>query len=192
MRVKLCGITNSDDAQTAVELGADALGFVFAKSPRQVTQEQARDIITGIRDVRNSQGIKPKDALEVRIVQTDKAQTLLQTPGWTEICMKLANLSSLASTEDENINGINFISQTEKCIVCLEEAVDVEASLAEKAKELEYQEGFVASVQAKLSNERFVSGAPAAVVEKERAKLADGQERIKILQEEMERLRQLR
>jgi valyl-tRNA synthetase len=154
--------------------------------------EQARDIITGIRDVRNRQGIKPKDALEVRIVQSDKAQSLLQTPGWTDICMKLANLSTLASTEDENINGINFISQTEKCIVCMEEAVDVEASLAEKAKELEYQEGFVASVQAKLSNERFVSGAPAAVVEKERAKLADGQERIKILQEEMERLRQLR
>ncbi len=45
MRVKICGITNSEDAQAAVESGADALGFVFAKSPRQVTREQARDII---------------------------------------------------------------------------------------------------------------------------------------------------
>ena len=45
MRVKICGITNVEDAQTAVEYGADALGFVFAKSPRQVTKEQARDII---------------------------------------------------------------------------------------------------------------------------------------------------
>lgn len=41
----MCGITNSEDAQAAVESGADALGFVFAKSPRQVTKEQARDII---------------------------------------------------------------------------------------------------------------------------------------------------
>ncbi|MBM4065752.1 MAG: phosphoribosylanthranilate isomerase [Planctomycetes bacterium] len=45
MRVKICGITSSKDAHAAVECGADALGFVFAKSPRQVTKEQARDII---------------------------------------------------------------------------------------------------------------------------------------------------
>jgi phosphoribosylanthranilate isomerase len=45
MRVKICGITNNEDAQAAVEYGADALGYVFAKSPRQVTKEQARDII---------------------------------------------------------------------------------------------------------------------------------------------------
>src|SRR3972149_918550 len=45
MRVKICGITNREDAHAAIELGADALGFVFAKSPRQVTREHARDII---------------------------------------------------------------------------------------------------------------------------------------------------
>ena len=45
MRVKICGITNNEDAHAAVESGADALGFVFAKSPRQVAREQARDII---------------------------------------------------------------------------------------------------------------------------------------------------
>ncbi len=48
MRVKICGITSSEDAQAAVESGADALGFVFAKSPRQVTRELARDIIAEI------------------------------------------------------------------------------------------------------------------------------------------------
>ena len=48
MRVKICGITNNEDAHAAVECGADALGFVFAKSPRQVTKEQARDIVKNL------------------------------------------------------------------------------------------------------------------------------------------------
>ena len=48
MRVKICGITNSEDAQDAVELGADALGFVFTKSPRQIIKEQAGDIIRNL------------------------------------------------------------------------------------------------------------------------------------------------
>ena len=48
MRVKICGITNNEDAHAAVEYGADALGFVFAKSPRQITKEQARDIINNL------------------------------------------------------------------------------------------------------------------------------------------------
>ena len=48
MRVKICGITNREDAHAAIELGADALGFVFAKSPRQVTKDQSRDIIRNL------------------------------------------------------------------------------------------------------------------------------------------------
>lgn len=48
MRVKICGITNSEDAQAAVDSGADALGFVFVKSPRQVTKEQAGEIIENL------------------------------------------------------------------------------------------------------------------------------------------------
>ena len=48
VRVKICGIINNEDAHAAVEYGADALGFVFAKSPRQVTKEHARDIVKNL------------------------------------------------------------------------------------------------------------------------------------------------
>ena len=48
VRVKICGITNPQDASMAVEMGVDALGFIFAPSPRQITPEKARDIIRSI------------------------------------------------------------------------------------------------------------------------------------------------
>ncbi len=150
--------------------------------------EQAKDIITNIRDIRNKNGIKMKDELDVYLVKSDRSDALLTQSGWSDICIKLGNLKQIAVTEDENTSGIGFISGTEKCIVVMEQAMDVAAELDEKRKELVYQRGFVASVQGKLSNERFVSGAPEAVVAKEQAKLADGQERIKILEEDIKRL----
>ena len=150
--------------------------------------EQAKDIITNIRDIRNKNSIKMKDELDVFLVKSDRSDVLLTQSGWSDICIKLGNLKQIAITADENTPGIGFISGTEKCIVVMEQAMDVAAELDEKRKELEYQIGFVASVQGKLRNERFVSGAPEAVVAKEKAKLADGQERIKILEDDIRRL----
>ena len=150
--------------------------------------EQAKDIITNIRDIRNKNGLKNKEELEVVIVKSKRAEALIAMDGWAEICIKLANLSNIEITTDESIKGVGFISGTEKCIVILEKEVDLEKETLEKVTEIEYQKGFVASVQAKLNNERFVSGAPAIVVEKEKAKLADGLERIRILEDELKRL----
>ena len=73
----------------------------------------------------------------------------------------------------------------------IQSEANVDDQLEEKKRELTYQQGFVQSVRAKLENERFVSGAPAAVVEKERAKLADGLERMKLLEEDIARLEKL-
>jgi valyl-tRNA synthetase len=82
-----------------------------------------------------------------------------------------------------------FISGTEKCILGITLQEDSSEMVEEIIKELEYQKGFVASVLKKLENERFVSGAPAEVVEREKAKLADGNERIKILEEQLTNLK---
>ncbi len=150
--------------------------------------EQAKEIITNIRDIRNKNGIKNAETLDVVIVKSDRAATLMALDGWSDICIKLANLASIKITDEEHANGVAFISGTEKCIVLMSVEVDTEIAIEEKTKELEYQKGFVKSVQAKLNNERFVSGAPAAVVEKEQAKLADGLERVRILEDELRRL----
>ena len=132
------------------------------------------------------------DKLEVYIIQSERSEALFNQSGWKEICIKSANLSDITITTDENVAGIGFISGTEKCIVAINQELDIDAQMEEKTKELQYQLGFVASVEAKLNNERFVSGAPAAVVEKEKAKLADGQERIKILKDDLARLEEMK
>ena len=150
--------------------------------------EQAKDIITAIRDIRNKQGIKAKDLLDVYIINSDRSKNLMDTAGWDVICIKSASLNHIQLTDDDSISGISFISGTEKCIVSLKQEIDIQSQIEEKKKELDYQLGFVASVQKKLENERFVSGAPKDVVDKERAKLKDGQERVKILEEEINRL----
>ncbi|MBK8346620.1 MAG: valine--tRNA ligase [Saprospiraceae bacterium] len=154
--------------------------------------EQAKEMITNIRDIRNKNGIKMMDKLEVYIIQSERSEALFNQSGWKEICIKSANLSDISITTDENVAGIGFISGTEKCIVAINQELDIDAQMEEKTKELQYQLGFVASVEAKLNNERFVSGAPAAVVEKEKAKLADGQERIKILKDDLARLEEMK
>ncbi|MBC7884531.1 MAG: valine--tRNA ligase [Saprospiraceae bacterium] len=150
--------------------------------------EQAKDIITGIRDIRNKNAIKMKDELEVFMVKSSRSVALLDQKGWADICVKLGNLKNIAITTDENTKGIGFISGTEKCIIVIEQVMDIDSQIEEKKKELIYQRGFVSSVEAKLNNERFMGGAPVDVVDKERAKMADGLERIRILEEDMIRL----
>jgi valyl-tRNA synthetase len=122
------------------------------------------------------------------MVRSDRALALMDQKGWSDICVKLAYLNHISLTDNDGLAGIGFISGTEKCIVPMNQDIDVEAQLEEKTKELEYQKGFLKSVDAKLNNERFVSGAPAAVVDKERAKKADAEERIRILEDEIARL----
>jgi valyl-tRNA synthetase len=102
--------------------------------------------------------------------------------------VKLAVLSDLAFTETEVPNSKSFVAGTEKYYVELRQEIDVEAERTKNQKELEYYRGFVRSIEGKLSNERFVAGAPAQVVENERKKLADGQARIQILEEMLRRL----
>ena len=100
----------------------------------------------------------------------------------------MAVLSELTLSADEPANAKSFISGTDQYYVALELKIDVAAECAKFKTELEYQRGFIRSIEAKLSNERFVSSAPAPVVENERKKQADGLARIAILEESLAKL----
>jgi valyl-tRNA synthetase len=147
--------------------------------------ETAKNIITGIRDIRNQNQVKPRDPLAVTVQDSDSARALFAQTGLREMVMKLAALDALEISNEEPANAKSFITGTEKYYVALNQTIDVEAERKKLAEELEYQRGFIRSIEGKLSNERFVSGAPPAVVENERKKLADGLARVKILEESL-------
>ncbi|GAB4490955.1 MAG: valine--tRNA ligase [Saprospiraceae bacterium] len=160
------------------------------KSDKALIQkvETAKDIISKIRDIRNQNQVKPRDPLAVFAASSDSAKALFAQAGLREMVEKLAVLSELTLSETEPASAKSFISGTEKYYVVLNKTIDKEAERQKLMAELEHQKGFVKSVEAKLSNERFVSSAPAQVVENERKKLADGLARIAILEESLAKL----
>jgi len=150
--------------------------------------EKAKDVISKVRDLRNQNQIKPRDPLALQVQESDSAKALFSQSGLTELVMKLATLSELTLSPDEPDNAKSFISGTDKYYVALNKEIDVAAESAKMTQELEYQRGFVRSIEGKLSNERFVSSAPAQVVENERKKLADGLARMAILEDSLAKM----
>ncbi len=150
--------------------------------------ESAKTIITGIRDIRNQNQVKPRDPLTVTVQDSDSARTLFAEEGFREMLMKMAVLESLELSSEAPASAKSFISGTDKFYVTLNQTIDIEAERKKLTEELEYQRGFIRSIEGKLSNERFVSSAPAAVVENERKKMADGLARVQILEESLSKL----
>lgn len=145
----------------------------------------AQDIVAKIRDARNSNGLKQKELLQLFIQESESTKTTFQREGLGNIIQKMAYLSELNFTQSEVDNSVAFLSGTGQYFLAINKTIDVTAERERLVKELEYAQGFVRSVEKKLSNERFVNNAPAAVVDKERKKLSDGQERIKRLEENL-------
>lgn len=148
--------------------------------------ERAKEVTSRVREIRNSKGISPKEALKLFVQQSNNSDELFQLEGLKAMIVKMANLTALETTPAEDVEStISFVAGTEKYFLEVHLEIDVEAERAKITKELERQRGFVKGVQKKLGNERFVNNAPAAVVKKERKKLADGEERIKRLEESL-------
>jgi len=151
--------------------------------------EKAKKLVSKVRETRNSKNLKPKEPLKLFVQKSEKITDFLQQIGILELVKKMAYLENFeVSTEESIENGVAFLSSDEKYFLELSIEIDVEAERDKLQKELEYQEGFVQSVSKKLSNERFVNNAPEAVVNNERKKLADGQDRIRILKESLANL----
>ncbi len=151
--------------------------------------EQLKDIVGKIRDLRNKNNIKQREPLELIAMDTPGAQAFLDYPGIRETLIKLSALDKLSLSQEAPQNAISFVSGTEQFYLVAEQKLDKDAERKRLESELEYARGFVASIEKKLDNERFVQNAPPAVVERERKKLSDGQERVAILMESLDALK---
>ena len=147
--------------------------------------ENVKEAISGIRNIRKEKNIPNKDALELKIQKGDKGYEAEFAP----VLQKMANLSSLEMVSEEVKGAASFRVKSSNFFVPMEGFIDVEEELKKLEEELKYAKGFLNSVIKKLSNERFVSNAPEAVVAKEKAKQADAEAKIKVLEERIASLK---
>ena len=153
--------------------------------------EYLKEIIAKVRDVRNKNGLKVRELLPLKMLKSARTQSLLSQKGWSDLLQSTAFLEGIQPIDEasKDVSDVAFVVGTDKFYITISKEVDVEEELKTVEADLEYQRGFVKSIEKKLSNERFVNNAPEAVVDKERKKLADGQKRIAMLEETLVRLK---
>ena len=147
--------------------------------------DTAREVIAGVRNIRNTRNLSPKEALEVSYIAKDDRFVIDRFAG---IIKKLANVNDIMAVNEKPSGALSFMIGTTECFVPMSQNVDKEAELRKLQEELKYAEGFLNSVLKKLSNEKFVNGAPAAVIEKERNKQRDAETKIAALKAQIEAL----
>ncbi|APX99459.1 valine--tRNA ligase [Lacinutrix venerupis] len=136
----------------------------------------ASEVISGIRTVRKEKNIAFKDAIGFSVINNEKANTVFD-----EVISKLGNLESIDYVNEAVEGALTFRVKSNEYFIPMEGAIDVEAEIIKLTEELKYTEGFLKSVQKKLSNERFVAGAPEQVVAAEKKKEADALAKIETL-----------
>jgi valyl-tRNA synthetase len=142
------------------------------------------EVVTKVREIRNSKQLSPKLALPLCI----KSEQPAAYAAVEAIMIKLANLESISFIAEPIADAQTFVVKSDQFFVPMESDEDPSVLKAESEKELEYLLGFKKSVEAKLANEKFVQNAKADLVERERQKLSDAENKIKSLQELLARL----
>jgi valyl-tRNA synthetase len=144
--------------------------------------DQAVAVVNGVRNIRTSKNISFKDSLELIATSAEAIPASFE-----KLIAKMCNLKSISKNGGAEADGANFtfLAGNYQMIIPAGDNIDIEAELDKLRKDLEYQQGFLKSVQKKLSNERFVAGAPEAVVNAEKQKQADAEAKIKALEERL-------
>ena len=145
--------------------------------------EQVKAIVSGVRTVRNQKNIAPKVELELDVIGQNNYEA------YNSVIIKMANLKAIEVVTDKRGDASGFMVGTDSFAVPVGDLIDVAAEIEKQEKELKHLEGFLIGIKKKLSNEKFVANAPEAVIERERKKQSDSEEKIAALKASLEELR---
>ncbi len=158
--------------------------LIVAKYPKAVAFDEqiikdfeiASEVISGIRTIRKDKNISFKETIHLSVVNNDAISDSFDT-----VISKMGNVETLSYVDAAVDGALSFRVKSNEYFVPMSGAIDVEAELAKLNEELKYTEGFLISVQKKLSNERFVNNAPEKVIVGERKKEADALAKIETI-----------
>jgi valyl-tRNA synthetase len=143
-----------------------------------------KEMITALRDLRVKQQLKPKETIRLAVESENKVIYQAVQP----VLCRQVNATEFSFVSEPVTGAVSTVIHKDKFYVLTEREMDTSSQKEQLLKDLEYLQGFLASVEKKLSNERFVQNAKPEVVELERRKKADAEAKIKALTESLEGL----
>ena len=171
---------------------AEGESIMYAPMPAEKQADEAllarftlaTEVITGVRNIRKQKNIAQKEALTLNVIEDENYPT-----EFAPVIIKMCNLEQINTITEKDPTADAFIVKTTQYFVLMGDKIDIEAETKKLTDELDYLEGFLASVMKKLSNERFVNSAPEKVVANERAKKADAEAKILAIKERLAALK---
>jgi valyl-tRNA synthetase len=146
--------------------------------------ENTMEVISGIRTIRKDKNIPFKDSIEFKVVSNDNV-----SPYFDSVVTKLGNISSLEYVSEKVDGALSFRVKSNEYFIPISGNINVEEEISKLTEELKYIQGFLKSVQAKLSNEKFVNGAPEKVLANEKQKEADALAKIATIEQSLASLK---
>ncbi|MDN3707729.1 valine--tRNA ligase [Myroides ceti] len=142
--------------------------------------EFATEVIAGIRTIRKDKNISFKETIDLKVLNQENASLAFDA-----VISKLGNVVTIDYVKEQVSGALSYRVKSNEYFIPVSGSVDIEAEIKKMEEELKYLQGFLKSVQAKLSNEKFVSGAPEQVIANERKKEADAFSKIAALEKSL-------
>src|SRR5690606_23736263 len=140
----------------------------------------ASEVISGIRTIRKNKNISFRETIDLKILNNENA-----SKSFDSVIEKLGNVASLEYVNEQVSGALSYRVKSNEYFIPVSGSVNIEEEIKKLEEELKYLQGFLRSVQGKLSNEKFVNGAPEQVIANERKKESDTLTKISTIEQSL-------